>query len=300
MPRLVRLPLLALAALLVPVAPTSAWACANCGCGDPTLTALGTEKPLRNRLRGSLEARHRIDVMGAPGADEIRLSEQRLDAQLAWAPHERLFLLATMPTFRRDITYDDGSRHQLWGIGDVEARAKIFLFQDRPFSPRHLVAAVGGVKLPTAGTDRRANGQPLPIELQPGTGAVDGILGASYGFFTFPWSAYVSAQGIYTTRGTAGSRASRSLRTTTALQRHLGDKIALRTSLETRLDGRALENGAIYPNSGGFIAFVAPEVLFSPATDLSLSGWVKVAVLNHLSGRHLEPFVVGGAVTYDF
>jgi hypothetical protein len=291
---------LVLVAALVLLVPDQARACASCGCGDPTLTALGTEKPSRNRLRASLEARHRIDVVGAPGVDELRLSEQRLDGQLAWAPHERLFLLASLPVLRRDLRYDDGFERRTWGIGDLEVRAKLFLMQDRAFAPRHLLAAMVGAKLPTAVVDHRRNGQALPLELQAGTGSFDALLGASYAYFTFPWSAYASAQLALPGRGTAGARAGRSLRGTVAAQRHLGSLLAARLALDTRFDGQAQENGAPDPNSGGFIAFAAPELLVSPVVDLSLSVWLKVSVLNRLDGQHQEPFVAGLSAAYDF
>jgi hypothetical protein len=284
---------------LVALSPARAWACASCACGDPTLTAMGTEQPARNRLRASLELRHRIDVVGTPGYDELHLSEQRLDGQLAWAPHQRLFLLASLPTLRRELTYDRGARKQTWGIGDLELRAKLFLLRDRAFAPHHLVAMVGGVKLPTAAVDRRPSGQPLPLELQAGSGSVDAIAGASYAFFAFPWSAYASSQVVLPGSGTSGSRAGRSLRTTIAAQRHLGSAFAARLAVDTRADGRALEAGAPDPNSGGFIAFVAPELLLSPITDLSLSAWIKVSVFNRLDGRHEEPFVLGVSAAYD-
>jgi hypothetical protein len=290
----------ALALLLVALAPVPARACASCGCGDPTLTAMGTEKPSRNRLRASLELRHRVDVVGTAGLDQLRLGEQRLDGQLAWAPHERIFLLASVPLLRRDLLYDAGTREQTWGLGDLELRAKLFVYQDRLFSPRHLVALVGGAKLPTAAVDRRPNGRPLPIELQAGSGSLDAIAGASYAFFAYPWSAYAGAHVVWPGPGTSESRASRSLRGTVAGQRHLGAAVAARLALDTRLDGHAREGGGPDPNSGGFIAFVGPELLVSPVVDLSLSGWVKVSVLNRLSGQHREPFLAGLALAYDF
>jgi hypothetical protein len=289
----------ALALMLLAVAPGRARACASCACGDPTLTAMGTEKPARNRVRASLELRHRVDVVGTHGYDELRLVEQRLDAQLAWAPHERIFLLGAFPMLRRDLTYDTGGRKQSWGTGDLELRAKLFLFQDRAFSPRHLLAAIGGAKLPTAPVDRRASGKPLPLELQEGSGSFDAILGGSYAFFAYPWSAYASSQLVLPGTGTAGSRAGRSLRSTAAAQRHLGTAVALRLALDTRVDGKAREGGSLDANSGGFIAFVAPELLVSPLTDLSLSAWIKVSVLNRLDGRHDEPFVAGLSAAFD-
>jgi hypothetical protein len=45
---------------------------------------------------------------------------------------------------------------------------------------------------------------------------------------------------------------------------------------------------------------VAPELLWSPLVDLSLSGWVKISAVNRLAGRHLEPFIAGLSTAYDF
>lgn len=285
---------------LLAAAPRWAAACASCGCGDPTLTAMGTEQPFQNRLRASLDLRQRVDDIGQ-GAGELRLSEQRLDAQLAWAPARSVFLLATMPALRREISYaGDLFRRTSWGPGDLELRAKVFLYRDRAFAPRHLVAAIGGAKLPTAALERNASGELLPIEVQPGTGSFDPIAGASYAFFAFPWSLYASAQVVLPTAGTEGFRASRSLRTTVAAQRQLGTLVAARLAADTRVDGRAVEHGAPAEDSGGYIVFASPELLLSPATDLTVVLYARLSALNRLQGRHVEPYVLGAAIAYDF
>ncbi len=251
-----RLPL-CLALLFAAWPARFAAACASCALGDPTLTAMGTEQPYVNRLRASLELRHRVDEIGEGGAG-LRLTEQRLDSQLAWAPHPRVFLLGTFPLLRREVSYADVLHRRTWGPGDIELRAKVFVYRDREFALRHLVAALVGVKLPTAALEKSPAGQTLPIEVQPGTGSVDPIIGASYGFFSMPWSVYASTQAVVSTTGTNGFRASRSLRSTVALQRQLGTLTALRLAADTRLDGKERERDAESPDSGGFIAFAAP------------------------------------------
>ncbi len=292
--------LLLLAGVAVTVAgERAARACANCSCGDPTLTVLGTEQPFRNRIRAALEFRHRIDEVGQ-GPTALRLSEQRLDAQVAWAPNRRVFLLATVPSLRREISYGGSLRRNSWGIGDAELRAKIFLFQDRALAPRHLVAAVVGVKLPTAALERDQKGDLLPIEVQTGTGSWDPLAGLSYGFFAFPWLVYASTTVAVSTTGTSGFRASRSLHSTVSVQRHILNVLAFRLSADTRFDGKAIENGARVEDSGGFVAFASPQVLISPTMDLTVSLYARLAVLNRLDGRHVEPYVVGAAVAYDF
>ncbi|HXU82704.1 MAG TPA: transporter [Polyangia bacterium] len=292
--------LAAVAALCLSLPARQARACASCACGDPTLAALGTERPLRNRLRAAVAFSHRALSVGDVGLDELRISEQRVDAHLAWAPHERLFLLASLPGLRREVTYRDGYHRATWGNGDAELRAKLFVFQDRAFAPRHLVAALAGLKLPTAVIDRRPGGAPDSSELQFSTGSVDPILGASYGFFAYPWSAYASGQLLWTREGTGGARASRSVSGTAAVQRHLLTAVAIRLAIDSRLDSQAREGGFPERHSGGFIAFASPEILVSPATDLVVSAWARLAFVNALAGRQQEPFVLGAGVGYDF
>ncbi|WP_394842696.1 transporter [Pendulispora brunnea] len=275
-------------------------ACAVCGCGDPTLTAMGAEKPAPFRLRAAVEWRHRTDNIGQERVDQIRLTEDRFDAQLAFAPIDRLYLLLTVPTLRRTVSYVNEAERTRWGLGDIELRAKFFLFQDRDFQPRHLVSVIGGVKLPTAPLQRNDAGKLLPIELQPGTGSVDPIVGLSYAYFANPISFYASVQGTYPTSGTEGFRASPSLRTTTALQYQIVTPLAVRAGIETRTDGKSLEDGSHSRDSGGFIGYGAVEALVSPITDLMLFASFRMPILNALEGYHDEGPMFGAGVALDF
>lgn len=287
-------------ALALGGATREAAACAVCSVGDPTLTTLGTEKPYRNRLRAALGVQHRTDAIGQPRVNRLLLSEQRLDLTLAWAPHERVFLSLVVPALRREITYVNLARKQTVGPGDTELRGRVFLWQDREWSARHLVSLTGGVKLPSAPVQCGRDGERLPLELQPGTGSVDPLGGLSYAFFAFPWSAYASALLTWPTRGPEGSRASRSLRATVAGQRQLSEAFALRLGLDGRLDGRAIEEGAPEADSGGFIGYVSPELVVSPGVDLMLSAVVRVPVLDRLKGFHDEGVIVGLTAAKDF
>src|SRR5262249_45963002 len=126
--------------LVVLVFSGHAHACPVCSCGDPTLTVMGVEKPYAGRLRAALEVRQRTDAIGEPRVDQISLSEQRLDAQLAWAPWSSIFLQLVVPTLHRTVDYVNGARRSTTSLGDLELRAKVFVWQDRKLSSRHLVA----------------------------------------------------------------------------------------------------------------------------------------------------------------
>jgi hypothetical protein len=284
-------------ALLVPA--TDALACAACGCGDPTLTSMGTEKPLQNRVRVSLEGRQRTDAIGRPSADELRLVEQRIDLQAAWAPHQRVFLALTLPVLRRSVRYVNLATEEQSGLGDVVAEARVFLWQDRAFAPTKLISVLGGLKLPTSPQATDATHAALPLELQPGTGSFDPIVGVAYATFSPPWSTYASATARLPTAGREGSRASRNLRATVAGQRQW-TWLALRAAVDARLDGRAIENGQPDPDSGGVIVFAGADLLVSPMTDLLIVVGARAPVWNGLFGAHHEGAVFSLALARDF
>lgn len=291
--------------LLAALVGAAAWApgfvraCAVCNVGDQTITSMGTEKPYRGRLRPSLQLQHRTDAVGEERVDRLELRELRLDASLAWAPHERLFVTGTMPVLRREVTYVNLARRTTHGPGDAEVRAKYFLWQDRGYGARHLVALLAGVKLPTGAVQRGPGGEALPVELQPGTGSVDPLAGLSYAHFAWPWSFYTSLQLFASTAGTDGMRASRSVRTTTAAQWQASSALGLRLGFDGRLDGKALEGGEIERDSGGFIGFLSPEVLLSPAQDWMVLLSVRVPVIQALLGFHREGPILSLAVARD-
>jgi hypothetical protein len=55
--------------------------------------------------------------------------------------------------------------------------------------------------------------------------------------------------------------------------------------------------GTLDPDSGGFIAFLSPELVYSPRVDLTFQLVVRLPVLNRLNGFHEEgPFAALAAV----
>jgi hypothetical protein len=290
--------------LLVAVVASLAWprlcaACASCGCGDPTLTALGSEKPFQNRLRLGTTVLVQGESSGVPRANEIILREQRLELQAAWAPLPRLFLLATLPLVRREVSYVNLARSRAWGTGDFELRAKLFAWEDRAFSPRHLLSVLAGARLPAGGWARDARGIPFPSELQVGSGAWSPIAGLAYAHFHFPWSEYASVEGVVPATHQPDFRPSSSLRATAALQRQLSPAFALRLSADARIEGHTEESGRPDPNSGGAIAFISPALLLTPVTDLVVFVLARLPALDRLSGQQSATPIFSAGLAYD-
>jgi hypothetical protein len=256
----------------------------------------GVEKPFAGRLRTGLEFRTRRDVLGRANVDEVRLQEQRLEFQAGWSPVSRVQLGLAVPTIARQTTYRNEPQAATPALGDVELRSRVVLFADGT----HLVSVHPALKLPTGLFRRDDQGRYLPLELQPGTGSTDAGIGASYGWFERPWSAYVSAGARIpiTTRselepGVQG-------RATMALQRQLLPVLALRAAAEGRLDATSREYGRPARDSGGFIGFAGADILVSPVTDLTLTASARLPVVNALAGRHEEGPYLAAAVALDW
>ncbi|MCA9602947.1 MAG: hypothetical protein R3A78_12500 [Polyangiales bacterium] len=280
-------------------APLPASACAVCACGDPTLTVVGTEQPYAGRFRLALEARLRSDDVGDPKLDRVELEEQRLELKVAWSPLEELMIFASVPYLRRDVTFVNGGRDTRYRFGDPELLAKVFLWRDRSFGPRHLLAWTTGVRFPFAPVDRGPDGVILPAELQGGTGAFAVSVGPTYAYFDGAWSFYASALGVYTFAGRFDFHPGPSLRTTVAVQWQALDVLAVRPVVDTRLDARAEDSGQADPDSGGFIAFVGADFVLSPVTDLLFVLGVRAPVLNALHGAHREGWIGSLGLAYD-
>ncbi len=287
-------------ALALLARPGAALACAVCGCGDPTLTVMGDEKPFRGRLRLDLETRLGQVRVGEPGVDEIVLREERMEAALAYAPTPSIFLVLDLPVLHQYDFFHDGTTSNAWSPGDVELRVKGFVWRARRGAFSHQVAIQGGLKAPTGLVLRDASGAPLPAVVQPGMGAVTPSAGVFYGMGHGVWSFYASASVYLPFAVLAAAHASDSFRSSVSVQRQVGRVFAARIGLDTRLDASGELNGKSDPNSGGFIAYLSPAIVVSPVTDLLLTAGAYAPFGQALRGFHHEGTIAALGATYDF
>lgn len=288
--------LLAAAGLLC---PREARACAVCSCGDPTLTTMGAEQPFDGRLRAATEARYRVDAIGTPDVDQLLLREVKTDLALSWSPDRRVTVALSAPLLWREVTTVNLSRTQVWGLGDVEARARWLVYRDRDFAPRTLVAVSGGLQAPTAPL-AEVDGVALPAAAQPGTGAFAPLVGVSAARFDDPRSVYASATVWWPLPSDRALQPGPSLRLTGAGQVQPRNDLGVRVGLDGRLDAVALEGGVVEEDSGGFVAFLTGDLLYSPAEDVVVRLGGAVPVVNALRGDHVESPMATLGVIYDF
>jgi hypothetical protein len=280
--------------------PGAAQACAVCGCGDPTLTVMGDEKPFGGRIRAAAELRVGRIRVGEPGVDETVMTEERLELAVAYAPTRSTFLVLAAPLLYRQAAFHDGAHLRFFTIGDVELRIKQFVYSSRKGQIQHQVAIVGGLKAPSAPVENDDHGAPLPAALQPGLGSVAPSAGLFYGLGDGPWSFYTSATVYMPFAIRDSAHGSDSFRTSASVQRQVGRPFAARFGLDTRLDGGGVVNGQSDPNSGGFVAYLSPALVVSPATDLLLAVGAHVPFAQALRGYHHESTIGTLSVTYDF
>jgi hypothetical protein len=291
--------LAALAVAILFFVPVKGQACATCTCGDPTLTSMGTEQPFTGRLRFASQVRAWGQTEGQEGLDAHTLRELRMDVSAAWAPFSWLFLSATVPLQLRSLQDVSLARETAWGLGDMEVSAKAFVFRDRDFSPNHLVGVLVGARLPTSPTWRDAEGTPLSLDAQLGAGSVAPLLGLAYTAFRPQWSFIASATGYLPGRGREGFRAGPTLLTTLAAQYQPSTRWAMRLAMDGRLEAPADLRGEVELAGSGLLAYISPDILFSPTTDMVVQLGVRVPILNLLEGGVRPTPILQVAVAHD-
>ena len=289
-----------IAALFAPFGVAAeASACGTCAVGDPTLTVVGFEQPKSHRMRTSGTVRLRNDRIGEPHVDELRLAEQRLELAGAYSPTDRWALSVMMPLVHRLVSAVNLAEADIWAPGDLELRTRGVIWRDRKFAPRHLVSLIAGLEFPTSSIERDAQGVPLPLEFQAGTGSWDPIAGASYSMFSDPWSVYASSVAIFPTQGTADTRAGISFRQTALGQFQPWHFLAFQVGAELRLDQPGYIAGVVDPNTGGNITYATFGIIGLPHEKMLLHVTLAVPVIQRLSGHHEEGLAMTAGLVYD-
>lgn len=266
--------------------PRAAAACASCGCGDPTLTAMGQEKPFKNRVRLALEQRLGAHSTGAP-AEQSLVSRTAVSA--SWSPLSWLTLGTLAPLIAVRSEAAQLPARQTVGFGDVELLVRALVFRDRRFSPRHIIGLLAGLKTPTGPRVSDSTGYPAPDDGQPGSGSWDGVYGASYGYFGARGSAFLSASYRQTTAGYRGYQRGAVLGASLAFQFAVNRWSALVLGADfTHTEPSRLDSATRAPDTGGELLAASPGLLFALHQDVLLRFALQVPVIQSWRGRQSE------------
>ncbi len=237
-----------------------AWACASCGCGDPTLTGFGIERPYRNRLRVGLETRH--------GSLATQVGELRQSAFFlrntflaSWSPHDRVTLGMRLPWLTSWIE-QEGRRSLVNGLSDLELNVRALVYRDRRIMPRHLLSLLGGVKTPTGPRLGDGNGGYFPADEQPGSGSWDPYFGATYAGSDGMVSWLAAASYRVTTPGWRGYERGDELTFSAAVQVQPRSHWAFALGVDGNWAAAdVLPSGVLAPSTGGAALYLAPALL---------------------------------------
>ena len=282
----------ALVLLSACTASSTARACASCGCGDPTITGMGVEKPYKNRVRLSLEERFGGHTAGT-GDESDATWTLRSSLFASWSPDSRFTVLAMAPLVATWIQ----TRSQPWqnatGLGDAEVSGRGVMFRDRSFSPRHLLSGLIGLKIPTGPRLHDDAGYPFAEDDQPGSGSWDPFAGLSYGYFGEKISVFSSGSYRYTTTGRRGYKHGQSVGGTAGVQFQPIGVVALSLAADFRWAAAdRLPGGIDAPNTGGAMLALTPAITIAPVERWLIRLAVQIHVADWLYGNQTESHAV--------
>jgi hypothetical protein len=290
-----------LSLLLLATLPAPVFACAICMTGDPTLNTMGTEKLYEGRLRFSADYLNRTETTGVAGIDETKLKDNRLTLGLAYAPTRRLNLAIRVPVLSKTFDTADLSQTKSSGIGDIDLSARYTLWLDKEQRPSQLFGILAGLRMPTGREQFDSQGNSLDIDVQRGTGSWIPNFGAWYGYYHYPYFFYASS--VYhqpVNKGFQEFEAGKALVSTFLAQYALNYQFALQFGLDTRWSTKNTQMGETDQNSGGFIAFVTPGLVYHVTNDVLLNLSLQISAYKNLHGEHSEGNSLRLGVTYDF
>jgi len=276
------------------------FACATCLCGDPTITAMGTEKPFAGRLRIGADYLTRGEAVGDPGVDEHIIDESRMTYSVSYAPSADWILAASLPFVDKEVRRFDLSRESASGIGDADLYARWYVRDAAQLPARHLWGLQFGVRVPTS-SEQESGGETVDFDGQPGAGATIPNLGLWYGYFRSPSFIYLST--VYqhaVDDGYQGYEAGDVLLVTAHAQHALGGHtLALSFSLDGRSKEKDSYSDVVDDDSGGVLVMATPGVAWMPIEDLVVNLTYQVPVIENLHGRQDEDPVFRLGVSYD-
>ncbi len=235
--------------------------------------------------------------VGEHGVDEVELLEQRLDIVTTYATSRELAFTLLLPTLRRRVTWRQSVSERYFGPGDAELRSKVTVWRSED---SHREAAIlMGLKVPTALEQKTPAGERLPVDLQPGTGALSPLLGAFYFTRSDIWSGSTSAFVYVPVPVKEDAHSATAWRANATLQCQPSRSFASRLGVVARIDGSSETDGSTDENSGGFVGYVSTEIVVSPVTDLLITAGAYHPALQVLRGRHVEGTVALLGLTLD-
>lgn len=195
---------------------------------------------------------------------------------------------------RQSIEIDDhhhlGELQTSEGLGDLRLTGTWRFAQNAS----GFLGALGGVKLPTGSTtEKNTQGARFEPELQPGSGSVDGIFGAAYGWTAGIWT--VEGNALYTirTEGDQDFEFGDAFSSYTAVHLPLGRQdgvwsVRAGADFNLQVEARQKDGGVKMPDSGGTTLLAGPALTIRSREGFELIGNFLLPAVQDLGGVHQE------------
>jgi hypothetical protein len=292
---------LALVAALVAAAPGRA--CSVCRCGDPLFNALGSNLFAGPNLRLALdEVEIRKDQGHSGEPDFEKLRELQSTLTLAWAPSDRLQLVARVPWSQRRVTGADGTIRGS-GLSDPELSAVWRVWASKfegSVGRRSWLSLGGGAKTDWGQNDLRRRGERLDEHAQPGTGSVDPFIGLLAVRQIDPTSSWFgSLQARRPGRNRVGYEYGDVFLANLGAEKKLNGRFDVSAELNYRSAGRDRIDGSgtLDPDTGGRILYFSPRVMVVLAPRLVGRLMVQIPAWKDLHGEQTERSIVNIGLT---
>ncbi len=282
-------------------------ACSICGC-DPAASTLGVERPAAQVLRVALEDRMLAKESGS-GDDAESERENRMVLRGQYAILPGLVVQAELPFYlwKRHLDSTGVQDDDAHGLGDVSLGLRYELFRIGGMIPRHTLAVLGSLKLPSGANSRNPNGDDVIDEhIQLGTGTFDEQVSLSYVYGDLPWALFASAGVRVNGTNSRGFQYGNALFASAGVRRNFLDSSKLLVSLEAQVRSAGKDRfgaGAAQPydpDSGGQVYYGTASVAYALTEELLLRGLVQVPVATALNGTQGEHVVGYLQLAYDF
>ena len=199
--------------------------------------------------------------------------------------------------------HDEAELAEIVQLGDVEGIGDLSVFGEYRFYKNEgtHIAAIFGFKAPTGKTNRNSDqGERLDLELQPGSGSWDGMVGAAFTQEMGAFSFYSSVLYTFVTEGHQHTDLGDIFTYNGALayrvlgqqgQSYLPPKFALDLIAEVNGEWRDKEKtrGHHDDNSGGNLVYISPGVRVSMPYNASLGFSFGIPVVKDTNGDQVEP-----------
>jgi hypothetical protein len=260
----------------------------------------GIRLDLREEFIDLDQLRHGSHKTGPSGEvdehDEKRTINRNTIATLDWSINEKWGLTLRVPYSSRSHTHvhneDDGAggvepEVESWNfkrLGDVQAIARYAFYQTADSNAGLRL----GLKLPTGQTSiRNADGEKAERSLQPGSGSVDGIVGAYFNqrLKSFDWFTQASWQQSMSEHDhfKPGSKLALDTGLSYALTPDLNVLLQVNLLHKRRDEGSNAEPD----ESGGDYAFLTPGLSYRLTGLTRIYGFVQQPLYQHVNGTQL-------------